>query len=45
MPVHKVGNKWRWGSKGKLYDTKKEAEAQGRAAYASGYKKKKRGQK
>lgn len=39
MPVKKVGSGYRWGSSGKVYPTKKQAVAQGRAAYASGYKK------
>lgn len=34
MPVHKKDGKWFWGSKGP-YDTKEEAEAVGRAAYAN----------
>ena len=42
MPVHKISKNgqtfYQWGSEGKLYKTKQEAEAQGRAAYASGYK-------
>lgn len=29
MPVNKVGNKYRWGTKGKLYPTKAQALAQG----------------
>lgn len=43
MPVNVVrsaGGKiigYRWGSKGKLYKTKAEAEAQGRAIRAAGY--------
>lgn len=40
MPVRKVKGGYRWGSTGKTYKTKEEAEKQGRAAYASGYKKK-----
>jgi hypothetical protein len=46
MPVHKVDGGWQWGSHGKVYKTKKEAEAQGKAAHANGYKgrkKRKRG--
>ena len=42
MPVRKVKNGYKWGKSGKVYKTKKQAEAQGRAAYASGYKGKKR---
>ena len=43
MPVQIVrsaGGKiigYRWGSKGKIYKTKAEAEKQGRAIHASGY--------
>jgi hypothetical protein len=44
MPARKVKGGWKWGKSGKVYKTKKEAEAQGRAIYASGYKKK-RGKK
>ena len=40
MPVHKVNGGYKWGSSGKVYKTKAEAERQARAAYASGYKKK-----
>ena len=45
MPVKKVKGGYKWGSKGKVYKTKKEAERQAQAAYASGYKEKKRGSK
>ena len=38
----KTAKGYRWGKSGKVYPTKKQAEAQGRAAYASGYKPKKR---
>jgi hypothetical protein len=43
MPVHKAtgpkgGKGWQWGSSGKVYPTKQQAAAQGRAAYANGYK-------
>lgn len=38
MPVHKVKGGYQWGSKGKVYPTKEQAEKQGRAAHASGYK-------
>ena len=41
MPVQKVQGGYRWGKSGKVYKTKAEAEKQGRAAYASGYKKRK----
>jgi hypothetical protein len=40
MPVMKVKGGYRWGRTGKVYKTKAEAEKQGRAIYASGYKKK-----
>ena len=42
MPVHKCKGGYRWGSSGKIYKTKAEAEKQGRAIYASGYKGKKK---
>ena len=39
MPVQKLPNgKYRWGNHGKAYDKKSDAEKQGRAAYANGYK-------
>ena len=38
MPVRKVKGGYRWGSSGKIYKTKKEAERQGRAIRASGYR-------
>lgn len=40
MPVQKVQGGWRWGQSGKVYPTKSQAEAQGRAAYAAGYREK-----
>ena len=45
MPVHKVKGGWQWGNHGKVYRSKAKAAAQGRAAYAHGYrgKGKKRG--
>jgi hypothetical protein len=44
MPVHKVTKNgktvgYQWGTTGKVYPTKKAAERQARAIYASGYKK------
>lgn len=39
MPVKKVKGGWKWGNNGKVYPTKKQAEAQQRAAHANGYKK------
>ena len=41
MPVYNVKGGYRWGKTGKVYKTRAEAERQGRAAYASGYGKKK----
>lgn len=38
MPVRKVQGGYRWGQTGKVYPTPAQAEAQGRAIYASGYK-------
>jgi len=38
MPVHKVKGGYQWGTKGKVYPTRAQAEKQARAAYASGYK-------
>lgn len=44
MPVHRTPKgKWKWGTSGKEYPTKKQAERQARAIYASGYKPKKKG--
>jgi hypothetical protein len=40
MPVRKVKEGYKWGSTGKTYSTKAQAERQGQAIYASGYKKK-----
>ena len=40
MPVNKVKGGYRWGNKGKIYPTKKQAEKQGRAIHASKTKKK-----
>lgn len=39
MPVRKVKGGWQWGRSGKVYPTKEQAERQGRAIHASGYKK------
>ena len=38
VPVRKVKGGYRWGKSGKIYKSKKAAERQGRAIYASGYK-------
>ena len=40
MPIKKVRGGYKWGSKGKVYKSRGGAQAQARAAYASGYKKK-----
>lgn len=40
MPVQKVHGGYRWGQSGKVYPTKEQAEAQGRAIFASGYREK-----
>lgn len=40
MPVRKTPGGYQWGKSGKVYPTKAQAEAQGRAAYASGYREK-----
>lgn len=40
MPVRKVPGGYQWGQSGKVYPTKAQAEAQGRAIYASGYREK-----
>lgn len=43
MPVKKVGpGKWRYGSSGKIYPTKAQAEKQARAIHANQNKKKKK---
>ena len=47
MPIHKAkgpkgGKGYQWGNSGKVYPTKKAAAKQAAAAYASGYKKKKK---
>ena len=38
MPTHKVKNGYKWGKSGKIYPTKKQADKQGRAIYASGWR-------
>ena len=42
MPVRKVKGGYRFGTSGKVYKRKKDAEKQERAIYASGYKKRKK---
>ena len=41
MPVRKVQGGYKWGTTGKVYPTKAQAEKQGRAIEASKYSKKK----
>ena len=41
MPIRKTAKGYKWGSKGKVYPTKAQAQKQAKAAYASGYKPKK----
>lgn len=38
MPTHKVKGGYRWGKRGKIYPTKAQADKQGQAIYASGWK-------
>lgn len=38
MPTRKVKGGYQWGKHGKVYKTRAEADRQGRAAYAHGYK-------
>lgn len=38
MPVRRVAGGYKWGSSGKVFPTRAQAAAQGRAAYAAGYK-------
>lgn len=40
MPVHKVKGGYQFGTHGKVYPTKAQAEKQARVIYASGYKEK-----
>lgn len=37
MPVRKVPGGYQWGQSGKVYPTRQQAEAQGRAVHASGW--------
>lgn len=38
MPTHKVKGGYKWGKHGKIYPTKAQADKQGQAIYASGWK-------
>ena len=42
MPIKKTAAGYKWGRRGKTYKTKAGAAKQARAAYAAGYKKKRR---
>jgi len=47
MPVHAVKKDgktvgYKWGQSGKVYPTKRQAQEQARAIYASGYKERKK---
>ena len=42
MPVRKVSGCYQWGTSGKVYPTPKQAEAQGRAIYANGWRESKK---
>ena len=44
MPVRKVRGGYQWGQTGKVYPTREQAERQGRAIEASGYRTEKDGQ-
>ena len=41
MPVRKVQGGYQWGKSGKVYPTRAQAERQGRAIIASGWREKK----
>jgi len=43
MPIRKVKGGYQWGKHGKVYPTREQAERQARAAYAAGYREKKKG--
>lgn len=38
MPTHKVKGGYQWGKHGKVYPTKAQADRQGRAIYANGWR-------
>lgn len=42
MPIRKVPGGYKWGGHGKVYPTRKQAERQAAAAYAHGYREKKK---
>ena len=39
MPIKKVSGGYKWGSRGKVYKRREDAEKQAGAAYAAGYRK------
>lgn len=41
MPIKKVDGGYKWGSRGRVYKRREDAEKQAAAAYAAGYRKKK----
>ena len=43
VPIRKVEGGYKWGKSGKVYPSKKDAQRQARAIYASGYGRKKKG--
>lgn len=45
MPVKRVPGGYQWGEQGRVYPTRAQAEQQGQAAYAAGYKKPKKPKK
>lgn len=45
MPVRKVSGGYQWGASGKVYPTRAQAERQGRAILANGWKEPKKGGK
>jgi len=42
MPVRRTKKGWKWGNKGKVYPTRKQAARQGRAIKASQSKRRKK---
>lgn len=42
MPVRKVTGGWQWGTSGKVYPTREQAERQGRAILATGWREKRK---
>lgn len=42
MPIRRVSRGYQFGTSGKVYPTKQQAEKQARAIFASGYREKKK---